>query len=156
MHTEIITFVLIMKELEFIKGEFSAVLSLPFADGGIRAGFPSPAQDYVDRSLDFNRELIRHPAATFYARVVGLSMVGAGIDEGDILVVDRSLEPRQGDIVVAWVEGEFTLKYLDLSLSESGIIQLCPGNDDFPVLRVGPDEEFQIWGVVAKVIKSFR
>lgn len=145
-----------MKELEFFKGDFDSILSLPFADGGIRAGFPSPAQDYIDRSLDFNRELIRHPAATFYARVVGLSMIQAGIDEGDILVVDRSLEPRHNDIVVAWVDGEFTLKYLDLSQNDLGTIILRPGNPDFPVIRIPTDSNFQIWGVVAKVIKNFR
>lgn len=144
------------KEVEFIKGDFASLLSLPFADGGIRAGFPSPAQDYVDRSLDFNRELIRHPAATFYARVVGLSMIEAGIDEGDIIVVDRSLEPRQNDVVVAWINGEFTLKYLDLSQSDQGVIWLRPGNPEFPAISIRTEEDFQIWGVVAKVIKNFR
>lgn len=149
-------FVMTMKELEFLKGDFTSKLSLPFADGGIRAGFPSPAQDYVDRTLDFNRELIKHPAATFYARVVGLSMIEAGIDEGDILVVDRSLEPRHNDIVVAWIEGEFTLKYLDLSQTVNGLIILRPGNSDFPEIKIRTDEDFQIWGVVAKVIKNLR
>lgn len=145
-----------MKELEIYSGNFSADLRLPYADGGIRAGFPSPAQDYVDRSLDFNKELIEHPAATFYAKVVGLSMVEAGIDEGDIIVIDRSLDPKQGDVVVAFIEGEFTMKYLDLSEKARGYIWLRPGNPDFPPFRITADDNFTIWGVVSKVIKSFR
>lgn len=145
-----------MKELEIYSGNFSVDLRLPYADGGIRAGFPSPAQDYVDRSLDFNKELIEHPAATFYAKVVGLSMVEAGIDEGDIIVIDRSLDPKQGDVVVAFIEGEFTMKYLDLSEKSRGSIWLRPGNREFPPFRITADDNFTIWGVVSKVIKSFR
>ncbi len=110
----------------------------------------------MHRSLDFNRELIRHPAATFYARVAGLSMIEAGIDEGDIIVVDRSLEPHHNDIVVAWIEGDFTMKYLDLSHKPEGKIYLRPGNPDFPPICVNDGEELEIWGVVAKVIKNFR
>lgn len=145
-----------MKELEIFSGDFSSALRIPYADGGVRAGFPSPAQDYMDRSLDFNKELIAHPAATFYARVVGLSMLGAGIDEGDIVVIDRSLEPRQGDIVVAFINGEFSMKYLDLSRKDSGHITLRPANPDYPPLDITPDDDFTIWGVVAKVIKNLR
>ena len=96
-----------MKELEIYSGNFDTILNLPYADQGVRAGFPSPAQDYIDKSLDFNKELIQHPSATFYAKVVGLSMINAGINEGDIIVIDRSLEPRQNDVVVAFVNGEF-------------------------------------------------
>lgn len=144
------------KQLEFIRGEFGTTLPLPYADGGIRAGFPSPAQDYVAGSLDFNRELIRHPAATFYARVVGLSMIAAGIDEGDIIVVDRSLEPRHNDIVVAWVDGDFTLKYLDLTQKPNGKIILRPGNNDFPPICINDGDNCEIWGVVSKVIKNLR
>lgn len=145
-----------MKELEIYSGDFSSVCSLPYADGGVRAGFPSPAQDYMDRSLDFNKEIIQHPAATFYAKVVGTSMVGAGIDEGDIVVIDRSLEPRQGDIVVAFINGEFTMKYLDLSERDQGRIWLRPDNPSFPAFELHPDDQITVWGVVAKVIKSFR
>lgn len=145
-----------MKELEIFSGNFTSALNLPYAEGGIRAGFPSPAQDYMDRSLDFNRELIDHPAATFYARVAGLSMIGAGIDEGDIIVIDRSLEPRQNDIVVAFINGEFSMKYLDLEERDQGRIWLRPGNPDFPPIEITPDDDFNVWGVVTKVIKSFR
>lgn len=145
-----------MKEIEIMSGMFDTALELPYADSGVRAGFPSPAQDYLDRSLDFNKELIPHPAATFYANVVGLSMIEAGIDEGDIIVIDRSLEPKQGDIVVAYVDGEFTMKYLDLSEQPRGVIWLRPGNPDFPAFKITPDDDFTVWGVVSKVIKNLR
>ncbi len=145
-----------MKEIEIMSGMFDTALELPYADSGVRAGFPSPAQDYLDRSLDFNKELIPHPAATFYANVVGLSMIDAGIDEGDIIVIDRSLEPKQGDIVVAYVDGEFTMKYLDLSEQPRGVIWLRPGNPDFPAFKITPDDDFTVWGVVSKVIKNLR
>ena len=144
------------REIEIFKSSFAAILSLPFADDGIRAGFPSPAQDYMDKSLDFNRELISHPAATFYAKVVGQSMIKAGIDEGDIIVVDRALTPRQDDIVVAYVNGEFTMKYLDLSMRDFGEIWLRPGNDSYPPFRITPDDDCVIWGVVSKIIKNLR
>ncbi len=145
-----------MKELEIDSGSFETILELPYADEGVRAGFPSPAQDYMDKSLDFNKELIQHPSATFYAKVVGFSMINAGINEGDIIVIDRSLEPRQNDIVVAFVNWEFTMKYLDLSHKHQGEIWLHPGNDDYPSFCITPDDELTIWGVVAKVIKNFR
>lgn len=145
-----------MKEIEIYSGSFETVLELPYAEGGVRAGFPSPAQDYMDKTLDFNRELIQHPAATFYAKVVGLSMIDAGIDEGDIIVIDRSLEPRQDDVVVAYVNGEFTMKYLDLSRHNRGEVWLRPGNKDFPAIKLTADDELTIWGVVSKVIKSLR
>lgn len=144
------------REIEIFKSSFATILSLPFADDGIRAGFPSPAQDYMDKSLDFNRELISHPAATFYAKVVGQSMINAGIDEGDIIVVDRALTPCQDDIVVAYVNGEFTMKYLDLSMRDFGEIWLRPGNDAYPPFRITPDDDCVIWGVVSKIIKNLR
>lgn len=144
------------REIEICKSSFATILPLPFADDGIRAGFPSPAQDYMDKSLDFNRELISHPAATFYAKVVGQSMIKAGIDEGDIIVVDRALTPRQDDIVVAYVNGEFTMKYLDLSMRDFGEIWLRPGNDSYPPFRITPDDDCVIWGVVSKIIKNLR
>lgn len=144
------------KELEIFSGDFGTSLSMPYADTGIRAGFPSPAQDYMDRTLDFNRELIEHPSATFYARVCGQSMIEAGIDEGDIIVIDRSLDPQHNDIVVAYINGEFSMKYLDLDERNQGRIWLRPGNPEFPALEITPDDNFIVWGVVTKVIKSFR
>ena len=101
-------------KLVLYSADLSKELALAFADGGIRAGFPSPAQDYMGDSIDLNRELVRHPATTFYARAVGESMKGCGIDDGDLLVIDKSIEPHDGDIVVAFVDGEFTLKKVKL------------------------------------------
>lgn len=145
-----------MNEVEIYASDLATVLNLPFADAGVRAGFPSPAQDYIDKSLDLNRDLIAHPAATFYAKVVGLSMIEAGINEGDILVIDRSLEPRHDDIVVAFINGEFTMKYLDLSEKNQGRIILRPANSEYSPISITADDEFTVWGVVAKVIKNLR
>ena len=145
-----------MKDIEILSGEFDSELPLQYADGGVFAGFPSPAQDYMDRSLDFNREIIMHPAATFYAKVKGQSMEGAGIDSGDILVVDRALDPRDGDIVVACINGEFTLKYIDLSKKEEGIVCLRPDNDRYEPIYLKEGDELVVWGVVSSVIKRFR
>ena len=145
-----------MNEVEIFSGEFNTKLSLEYADGGIFAGFPSPAQDYIDRSLDFNRDIIKHPAATFYAKVIGQSMEGAGIDSGDIIVVDRALEPRDGDIVVACINGEFTLKYIDLSKKDKGIVCLRPDNDRYEPIYMHEGDELIVWGFVSSVIKRFR
>ena len=97
-------------KLIMYSADLSSKLPLPFADQGVKAGFPSPAQDYMTDSIDLNRELIRHPATTFYARADGDSMKDCGIDDGDLLVIDKSLDPLDGDIVVAYIDGEFTLK----------------------------------------------
>lgn len=138
------------------RGGFTTPLPLPYADMGIQAGFPSPAQDYIDRSLDFNRELIDHPAATFYAKVVGMSMKDAGITEGDIVVIDRAVDPEQDDIVVVFLDGEFTIKYIDFSELKRNRIWLRPANDDFPPIKVNATADFRVWGVVVKVIKSLK
>lgn len=144
------------KELIIYRGGFVTPLPLPFADTGIQAGFPSPAQDYIDKSLDFNRELIEHPAATFYAKVVGNSMIGAGISEGDIVVIDRAVDPEQDDVVVVFVDGEFTIKYIDFSELHHNRIWLRPANSDYKPIKVNANSEFRVWGVVVKVIKNFR
>lgn len=125
---------------------------LAFADGGIRAGFPSPAQDYMSESIDLNRELVRHPATTFYARAVGDSMKGRGIDDGDLLVIDKSLEPRDGDIVVAFVDGEFTLKTVRLE-PDGSCLWLMPANDDYSPIKVTEGNNFIVWGVLTYNIK---
>ena len=145
-----------MKELEIYSGDFTTELRLDYADGGIFCGFPSPAQDYVDRSLDFNRELIQHPSATFYAKVKGDSMVNAGIEEGDILVIDRAVEAEDGDIVVAYINQEFTVKYLDISKKNKGVVCLRPANPKYKPIKLKEGEELLIWGVVISVIKRFR
>ena len=111
--------------MKLIKGEFKEKLDLLFAPS-IKAGFPSPAEDYLSDSLDFNRDLIKHPEATFYAVVDGDSMTGLGIHPGDIAVIDKSLEPAHGDIVVSYINEEFNIKQLDLtSASMKTIISRC-------------------------------
>lgn len=122
------------------------------AQEGIHAGFPSPATDYMTQAIDLNKELVKHPAATFYGRVVGDSMIDAGVDEGDILVIDRSLDPRDGDMVVCFINGEFTLKYLKFRPH----LELMPANDRYPAIVVREGDDFKIWGVVTYVIKKVR
>lgn len=139
--------------LEFFVPDNSTQVELPYADMGIQAGFPSPAQDYLTETIDLNRELIKHPAATFYARVDGDSMIGDGIDSGDILVVDRSLEPVDGDLAVCCIDDEFTLKRLSL---RAGEIWLIPSNESFDPILVTPSSRFEVWGVVTHTIKQHQ
>ncbi len=142
-------------DIKFIVSSFETRQPLPYADGGIHAGFPSPAQDYVDLQLDFNRDIIRHPEATFYARVIGNSMKEAGILPGDLVCIDRSIEPSDGCIAVCFYDGEFTLKQLDYSRQAEGILILRPRNKDYEPILVTRDSNFEIWGVVAYTIHSF-
>lgn len=139
-----------MNEVQILTVEIGEEVKLPYYPEGIRAGFPSPATDYEEESLDLSKELIKHREATFYARVVGDSMIDAGLHPGDIVVVDKSLEPQQGDIVVAWVAGEdgFTIKELDLSRKAEGIVRLVPHNTAYDPIIITPDQKFIIWGVV--------
>lgn len=123
---------------------------IAFIETAIAAGFPSPCQDYMEGSIDFNKELIRNPSATFCARVSGNSMVGEGIEDGDILVVDRSIRACDGKIIVSFIDGEFTLKRL--RVDQSGI-WLQPANPDYPAIRIEDGSNFQVWGVVTYVIK---
>ena len=117
-----------MANIQIIQGDFEKKLKLQFAPG-IKAGFPSPAEDYSHETLDFNRDLIRNPEATFYGKVEGDSMIEAGINDGDIAVIDRSIEAQDGDIVVGYINDEFTIKYLDLRHRKDGYIELRPDLD---------------------------
>jgi DNA polymerase V len=125
----------------------------PLAGATVAAGFPSPAADYVEGSLDLNELLVKRPAATFFVRCAGESMTGAGIFPGDLLVVDRSLEPADGSIVVAAVDGEFTVKRLR---RRNGSAWLVPENPAFKPLRVDTLDDCRIWGVVSSSIRSHR
>ena len=118
----------------------------------IAAGFPSPAQDYVEQTLDLNELCIKHPAATFFVKVQGDSMIDAGIFYGDILVVDRSLQPAHGDTVVAAVNGEFTVKQLQLR----PVVQLLPRNALFSPIAINDESELNIFGVVTNVVKKLK
>lgn len=139
--------------LTLIRPRFSTRCPRPLGGSGIRAGFPSPALDYVSETIDLNHDLIRHPASTFYARVEGDSMSGEGITEGDLLVIDKSLEPRHGDLAVCCLDGEFTLKRLHLA---GGRVALIPSNPRYPVIRITEEMEFSVWGIVVYTIKSNR
>ena len=122
----------------------------------IKAGFPSPADDYQHDALDFNRDLIKHPEATFYGRVDGDSMVDAGINDGDIAVIDRSVDAIDGDVIVAFVNNEFTIKYLDLSHKDDGYIELRPANKKYDPIRIEDTDNFEVWGVVVWTVHSWK
>jgi DNA polymerase V len=122
---------------------------LPAFSCSVQAGFPSPADDYIERQLDLNDLMVKHPAATFFVRVEGESMRDAGIHTDDILVVDRSVEATNGKIVVAVINGEFTVKRFT---NDANGAYLVPENPDFPKIKIDENSEFQIWGVVMYVI----
>ncbi|MGB3613542.1 MAG: translesion error-prone DNA polymerase V autoproteolytic subunit [Elainellaceae cyanobacterium] len=115
----------------------------------IAAGFPSPAEDYAEGPLDLNQHLIQHPAATFFVRVKGESMIGAGIHSGDLLIVDRAVNPTSGSIVIAVLDGELTVKRYHFS---GGRVTLLAENLAFPPIDIGHDRDFAVWGVVTRAI----
>jgi len=115
----------------------------------VPGGFPSPADDYLEGKLDLNQYLVKHPAATFFVRVTGDSMIGAGIHSGDLLIVDRSLEPKDGNVVIASVDGELTVKRLSI---RGGKPALLPDNEQYQPVEVGEHATFEVWGVVTNVI----
>ncbi len=158
-------------------GETTQDRHLPaMAEDGIHAGFPSPAQDYMSRCIDLNAELVRHPAATFYGRVVGDSMIDAGVEEGDILVIDKALTAQEGDMAVCFIDGEFTLKYISYrdpektgdgkstEAKKAGIsykilkmpdeMWLLPANKAYKPIHVTESNDFTVWGIVTYVIKK--
>ena len=122
-----------------------------FFRAGVSAGFPSPAADYEENKLDLNKHLIKNSAATFFVKASGDSMIGAGIHNGDLLVVDRSLEPKDKSVVIAVVSGEFTVKRL--RINKRNII-LESENENYPAWQIGEDTEFEVWGVVTNVVHA--
>lgn len=143
-----------MAAFQLYIADTSTKLPLQYADGGIRAGFPSPAQDYITDTIDLNSTLISHPASTFYAKVIGDSMSGEGITEGDILIIDRSIEAEHGDLAVCCLDGEFTLKRLCLNRGDK--IYLMPSNKRYKPIEVSKENDFTVWGVVIYTIKANR
>jgi DNA polymerase V len=121
----------------------------PLFSTGVSAGFPSPADDFIEQRLDLNEHLIRHPAATFFVRVAGDSMVDAGIHHDDILIVDRSMHPRDKKIVIAVLDGELTVKRL---VKNGNGWRLKAENAAYPPLDVNEDQQFEVWGVVTYAI----
>ncbi len=127
-------------------------LSIPIFTSRVQAGFPSPADDHLEDTLDLNTHLIHHKEATFFVKAQGDSMIGAGIQQGDILIVDKSLTAKSGKIVIAVVDGEFTVKRLH---KYKGNITLKAENPDFKDIKIGGDDELIIWGVVTSVIHQY-
>ena len=124
-------------------------ITRPLLTSRVEAGFPSPADDHVERTLDLNEELIAHPAATFFLRANGRSMQGAGIHDGDLLIVDRSVPSDDGMVVIAVVDGEFTVKRL--RRTHRGMI-LAAEHPDYPPIPIGTETDVRIWGVVTWVL----
>ena len=128
-------------------------LKLPMFGHKVRAGFPSPADDYVEAFLDLNEHLIEHKDATFFVQTTGDSMTGAGIQEGNLLVVDRALEARHGDIVIAVIDGDLTVKRLE---KRRGKIRLMAENPSYAPIEFTEGQELTIWGVVTSVIQRIK
>lgn len=142
-----------MKLTEFFQIKSQLTLPLPLYLSHVSAGFPSPADDYVERTLDLNQHLIEHPAATYFVKASGNSMINAGIHSGDILIVDRSLTPKDKSIVIAALNGELTVKRLR---KIKGKIQLLAENDQYQPIEIEEESSLEIWGVVIYVIHSLR
>jgi len=139
------------KALTFFKPDFESELRLPYIDFGVSAGFPSPAMDFMEKSIDLNKALSENPLATFYIKVDGHSMVDAGINDKDVLVVDRSLEPKNNKIAVCFIDGEFTVKRIQLK--KDGL-WLMPENARYSPIQINEENQLIVWGIVTYVIKK--
>lgn len=129
----------------------SAEIAIPFFDVGVAAGSPSYVQEYFPDTINISAEMVKNPKATFCVRVSGQSMVGAGIDNGDLLIVDKEIQARDGQIILAVINGDYTVKRLK---RENGVLFLMPENPDFEPLRITQFMDFRIWGVVTGLIKK--
>ncbi len=141
----------IKNKLTFFKPDVENPKTLPYFEGGIKAGFPSPATDFEGSQISLDKVLVKNFEATFYAKADGTSMIGAGIDDGDIMVIDRSIEPTDGKIAVCLIDGEFTVKRIKV---EKDAVYLMPENKAFQPIKVTEDCKLIIWGIVTYVIKS--
>ncbi len=140
------------KNFEFFTASSETKIEIPFVEQGIKAGFPSPAEDFSEVSIDLNVELLKNPASTFFSRVSGDSMQDVGISDGDLLVIDKSLEAKNGKIAVCFIDGEFTLKKIKI---EKDFCWLIPANKNYKPIKVTAENDFLVWGIVTFVIKSF-
>ena len=139
------------QKLSFFKPDFESEIRIPYINEGVSAGFPSPAADFMETNIDLNKELSENPLATFYIKVKGNSMIDAGINDKDVLVVDRSLEPQNNKIAICFIDGEFTVKRIKLD-KES--LYLMPENKNYQPIKITEDNQFVIWGIVTYVIKA--
>jgi DNA polymerase V len=138
-------------KLTFFLPDFESDLRIPYVKEGVSAGFPSPAADFMETSIDLNKELSENPLATFYIKVRGNSMIDAGISDNDVLVVDRSLEPQNNKIAICFIDGEFTVKRI---LVEQDCLFLMPENPSYSPIKVTEENQLIIWGMVTYVIKK--
>ena len=138
-------------KITFFLPDFENTNELPFISSGIKAGFPSPAADFDESKISLDNVLVRNREATFYAKASGTSMIGAGIDDGDILVIDRSIEPQNNKVAVCYIDGEFTVKRIKV---EKDCVYLMPENEAFQPIKVTDENLLIIWGMVTYVIKS--
>lgn len=138
------------KELKIFTSDSSTKIDLPFFESLISAGFPSPADDYMEMSLDLNEKLIRNPSSSFFAQITGSSMINAGISDGDIVIVDKSLQPKNDSILVCIIDGEFTLKRFKKIDEETAY--LMPDNPEFDPIKITKHNNFMIWEVVTYTI----
>jgi DNA polymerase V len=139
------------QKLTFFCPNFESEIQIPYITEGVSAGFPSPAADFMETCIDLNKELSENPLATFYIKVKGNSMIDAGINDKDVLVVDRSLEPQNNKIAICCIDGEFTVKRIQL---EKDCLYLMPENQSYEPIKVTEENQLIIWGMVTYVIKK--
>lgn len=139
------------QNLSFFKPQKTNSLGAILADTGISAGFPSPADDFKEQRLSLDEEFIKNKEATFFARVSGQSMIGAGLNDSDLLIIDRSLEPENNKVAVCFLDGEFTVKRL--KVNKTGV-WLLPENPNYKSIEISEENNFVIWGIVTNVIKK--
>jgi DNA polymerase V len=139
------------QKLTFFHPDFESDRLIPFINEGVSAGFPSPAADFMETNIDLNKELSENPLATFYIKVKGNSMIDAGINDKDVLVVDRSLEPQNNKIAICCIDGEFTVKRIQV---EKDCLYLMPENSNYEPIKVTEENQLIIWGMVTYVIKK--
>ena len=141
-----------IKKEQIYKTVSNRKLHLELYPTSVNAGFPSPAEDHIDIGLDLNEYLVKHESSTFYIYVKGSSMINAGIYDGDLIIVDRSLEPRSNNIVLAVIDGEFTIKKIQ---KKNNTIYLMPDNKDYNPILINDNMDFQVWGVITHCIHHF-
>lgn len=139
------------QKLTFFQPDFESEIRTSYVNDGVSAGFPSPAADFMENTIDLNKELSENPLATFYIRVKGNSMIDAGINDKDVLVVDRSLEPQNNKIAICFIDGEFTVKRIQV---EKDCLYLMPENSEYKPIKVTEENQLIIWGMVTYVIKK--
>ncbi len=142
---------MLKNKLTFFLPDLENPIELPFIAAGIKAGFPSPAADFDETKISLDAVLVKNREATFYAKASGTSMIGAGIDDGDILVIDRSLEPHNNKVAVCFLDGEFTVKRIKVTQDE---MLLMPENKSFEPIKITEENQLIIWGIVTYVIKK--